>query len=94
MGIDARVFAAVNKYDFIEWVSGLRFFSRDYPLGHWPTIRSQITTLQERFPEYPVYYMKDNENLSERDECYLATPERIAQLDREWAEYETQKGER
>lgn len=93
MGIDARVFAAVNEHDHIEWSSGVRWFSITYPRGHWPTIRNQITTLQERFPEYHVYYMSDNEPWNERGESFIATPERIADFDRQWAEYEALRGE-
>lgn len=92
MGVDARVFAAVGKYDRIEWYSGQRWFSCSYPRGHWPTIREQITTLIERFPEYPVYYMPDYADWDERGEQYVATPERIAQFDEEWAEHEAETG--
>ncbi len=88
MGLDARIFAAVNDKDTIEWSSGIRFFSSSYPRGHWPTIRFYITTLQERFPEYPVFYMSDEQDYFNRDENYLCTPERLSQLDADWAEWD------
>lgn len=89
MGIDARVFAAVNEYDEIEWNSGHRWFDASYTRGHWPTLRQQITTLQEKFPEYPVYYLPaDYCDRFERGTEYICTPERIAYFDQVWAEYE------
>lgn len=86
MGIDARVFAAVDKYDYIEWSSGQRLFEDHYWRGHWPTLRQQIITLIERFPEFPVYYMSDQQPWNERGEEWLATPERIQRLDELWVE--------
>ncbi len=88
MGVDARVFAAVNKYEEIEWKSGLRWFSAGYPRGYWPTIRSMIVTMQERFPEYQIYYAPDTADWDTRDEQWLVTPERLASIDAEWAEWD------
>ena len=89
MGVDARVFASVGQHEFIEWVSGIRYFSDVYPRGNWPLIRKQIITLLQRFPEFPVYYMSDQEDWGERGEEYLVTAERLAELDATWEQWKT-----
>ena len=88
MGVDARIFAAVDEWDHIEWHGGHRWFSADYPRGHWPTLRQQITTLMAAFPDYPVYYAPDWADWNTRNEQWEITPERLHEFDEQWAEWE------
>lgn len=87
MGVDARVFATkdVEGYERIEYHSMQRWFSDNYPRGHWPTLREQIVFMQEKFPDYDIYY--SNDNYWDTEPSHIVTPERLAELDAAWEEY-------
>ena len=87
MGVDARLIVDMGDYESVEWFTGLRWFSADYPRGHWPSIRERIDRLLLAFPDRPVYYAPDWSHQGTRSEQWLLTPERLQELDDEWTEW-------
>ena len=77
--------------DDCSWIfydTRLRYFSKGYPRGHWPTLREQIVTTQAAFPGSPVYYHGDGNWYGE---CAPWSEEDTARADAEWADYEAAK---
>ncbi len=86
MGIDARVFAVLDGNEMHESPIMTRWFSKGYTRGYWPEIRSEIERLKAEHPNAKVYYMSDDWDFDQRDDFFLATPKRVAQLDSLWNE--------
>lgn len=87
MGVDARILATADGFERIQWFPCLRYFDEDYPRGHWPTLRQKIMTLQDRFPEYQIYYLPDTLEIDPGPE-HLFTEERLHHLDSVWLRHQ------
>jgi len=62
---------------------GQRYFSADYPKGHWPSIREAITLVLEALPGKDIRYGHDASDIEDHS---AVTDELLAAMDSAWKE--------